>query len=138
MGGVGAGAKNLRYLLDTHTVIWAAEGDERLGPEARRIVKDCPIAEVGVASVSLLEIAMLSAKRRIRTVSPLEIYLRKLEAHFPILFLDGRIAADAVGLPLDSGDPFDRVIVATARSCGVPLFSRDRAIQSSGLVKVVW
>jgi PIN domain nuclease of toxin-antitoxin system len=35
-------------------------------------------------------------------------------------------------------DPFDRVIVATARYHALPLITRDQAITRSGLVDAVW
>ena len=36
------------------------------------------------------------------------------------------------------GDPFDRFIVATAASLGLPLVTKDRAISSTGYVEVIW
>ena len=35
-------------------------------------------------------------------------------------------------------DPFDGLIVATARSLDLPLLTRDAAIRDSGAVRVVW
>jgi PIN domain nuclease of toxin-antitoxin system len=37
-----------------------------------------------------------------------------------------------------NNDPFDALVCAAARSLGLPLLSRDRDIQDSGLVRVVW
>ncbi len=36
------------------------------------------------------------------------------------------------------GDPWDRLIVATASQFDVPLVSRDRAISAAGVVEVIW
>ena len=35
-------------------------------------------------------------------------------------------------------DPWDRFIVASARTWAVPLVTKDRAIRDSGLVPTVW
>jgi PIN domain nuclease of toxin-antitoxin system len=35
-------------------------------------------------------------------------------------------------------DPFDRLIVATGRSTGAKLISRDETLRDLGLVDVVW
>ena len=35
-------------------------------------------------------------------------------------------------------DPWDRLIVATATTLGIPLVTRDSAIQSAGLVTTIW
>ena len=35
-------------------------------------------------------------------------------------------------------DPFDAAIVATARTLGAPLVTRDRAIRAAGVVDAIW
>jgi PIN domain nuclease of toxin-antitoxin system len=35
-------------------------------------------------------------------------------------------------------DPFDALIVASAKAVNLPLVTRDAAIQDSGVVKVIW
>jgi PIN domain nuclease of toxin-antitoxin system len=46
------------------------------------------------------------------------------------------IASLALALP--HGDPFDRVIAATAKVHKVPLLTRDRLIAGSGVIETVW
>jgi PIN domain nuclease of toxin-antitoxin system len=41
-------------------------------------------------------------------------------------------------LDLPQGDPFDRIIVASAIYHKLPLLTRDKNISSSGLVRTVW
>lgn len=36
------------------------------------------------------------------------------------------------------GDPWDRFIVATAQTLGLPLVTRDSAIRDSGLLPTIW
>ncbi len=83
-------------------------------------------------------IAMLVHKGRVRIGVPLQLYLRELQARFRPLPLAGEIAAICYSLPLPQADSFDRVIVATARTLGLPLLTRDRNIAASGLAKVIW
>jgi PIN domain nuclease of toxin-antitoxin system len=128
----------VRALLDTHAVLWAAEDDGRLGAGARRFLSETPVGEAAVADISLLEIAMLAAKGRIRLAVPCATYLEGLIRNFPIVPIDAGIAAEAMDLKLAQADPFDRVIVATARRHGVPLLTRDAAIRESGLVETFW
>jgi len=35
-------------------------------------------------------------------------------------------------------DPFDALIVASARALGVPLLTRDASIREAGVVRVIW
>jgi len=49
------------------------------------------------------------------------------------------IAAGATQLGSNvPGDPADRMIVASCRHFGVPLVTRDRALQTAGEVETIW
>jgi PIN domain nuclease of toxin-antitoxin system len=45
---------------------------------------------------------------------------------------------DAVNVALPHADPFDRIIVATARQHRLTLITKDANITDSGVVKVLW
>lgn len=81
---------------------------------------------------------MLQAKERIQLSMPLADYLGSLERRFKVLPIFSVIAADAVQLALPQGDPFDRIIMATARYHGLPLVTRDKLMAESGLVATIW
>lgn len=129
----------MKLLLDTHAVLWAAEGDQRLGSEAAAFLRRCRYGEAVIADITLLEIAMLEKKGRIVLSVPLLEYLRGLQANYPALALEADIAASAMNLDLPGADPFDRVIVATAMHHRLPLATRDRAVNGGQTtVRVVW
>jgi PIN domain nuclease of toxin-antitoxin system len=88
--------------------------------------------------MTLLEIAMLVEKKRISLAVPIKRYLQNLQNQYPVLPINAEIASEAFGLSMPQGDPFDRVIVATARHHGLPLISRDQSITASKLVTVLW
>lgn len=128
----------MKYLLDTHSVLWASEADPRLGPAATAVLQQCNAGEAVISGITLLEIAMLAQKERIRLAVPLKRYLLDVQQHYPLLPIEAQIASEAFALPMPQADPFDRVIVATARYHALPLITRDQAITASGLVEVVW
>lgn len=128
----------MKYLLDTHALLWAVEGDERLGKEARRVVASCGSDELSIADISLLEIAMLERKGKIVLSRKVSDYLTDLQRRFMTLPVGGRIAAESMNLELDQADPFDRVLVATARFHRLPLITRDRRIRDSEIIETIW
>ena len=128
----------MRALLDTHAVLWAVENDPRLGSSASSLLKSLKSGEAVISDITLLEIAMLVRKGRIQLAISPKAYLRKLQVHFPILAIGADIAALAMDLDLPQGDPFDRIIVATAQVHDLPVLTRDKSISASGLVRVIW
>jgi len=128
----------VRALLDTHAVLWAAEGDGRLGPSAAELLRTFKTGEAVISDITLLEIAMLAKKGRIRLSVSVREYLHEIQRNYPPLVITSEIAAAAMDLELPHGDPFDRIIVASARRHELPLLTRDRNISASGLVRVVW
>ena len=127
----------VKTLLDTHTVIWAISNDPQLGKAAREVIVR-HAEELAVSDITLLEVAMLEAKGRIECIAGVTATLETIASKVSVLPINPGIAAEAMVLPLPQGDPFDRVIVATARFHKIPLVTRDQAISESGLVKTVW
>ena len=91
-----------------------------------------------LSDITLLEIAMLAKKGRIELSVSAEEYLRAIQRNYPLLTMTSEIASLAVDLDLPQGDPFDRIIVASAMHHKLPLLTRDQNISASGLVRTVW
>lgn len=128
----------MNVLLDTHAVIWAVMDDPQLGDAARRLIRGGDRTSLAIADMTLLEAAMLANKGRIEFPHGSERALRLIQRMVMVVPMDADIACEAMELDLPQGDPFDRVIVATARRRNLTLITRDRAIRESGLVEVVW
>ncbi len=128
----------LRYLLDTHAVLWSVEDDPKLGSQARAELLKCAAEDLALSDITLFEIAMLQEKERIHLAMPLAEYLGRLERRFKVLPILSVIAAEAVNLALPQGDPYDRIIVATARYHKLPLITRDQHMVGSDLVETLW
>jgi PIN domain nuclease of toxin-antitoxin system len=112
-------------LLDTCALIWVLAGDP-LDARARRAIAD---ARLHVSAVSALEIAMLRRRgRMIIQAAPAAWFhasLAALDARLhmmtpDILFASQELAGDF------NGDPFDRIVIATARHAALTVVTRDR------------
>lgn len=128
-------------LLDTHVVIWLALEPGRISKRARAAIQETRQRGEGLAvsDITLLEIATIENKGRIKLNASLEAFLAEIEARFIVLPITGRICVSALALPAAyPRDPADRVIGATALVQGLPLITADDGIRRSKTLKTIW
>jgi PIN domain nuclease of toxin-antitoxin system len=128
----------VKACLDTHAVLWSLAGDPRLGTQARSLISNSRRSELIISDIVLLEISYLGAKGRIEDTDGMEVLLAKVAESFRVIPITPEIARLALELDLPHGDPFDRVITATAKFHAVPLLTRDRSITHSDTVTTLW
>jgi PIN domain nuclease of toxin-antitoxin system len=138
------GSLAVTVLLDTHALIWFAEGLDDLPPRSRRLL-DAAARNEGLAGspITFWEVAMLEGRRRISLSLPVEQWrdaiLKPPQIHEADL--DGAVAIESVRLPGGlHDDPADRMLIATARLRGWTLATRDSRILdygAAGHVRVV-
>lgn len=116
----------MSVLLDTHVLVWWAEGDRRLGPEARvRATSD-----ERASLVSPKELATKHATGRfVVDVDAIAGLLRLTDAPVVGITLDHVLGV--AELPLHHRDPFDRLLLAQARHEQMPIMSADPALAAS-------
>ena len=128
-----------RACIDTHALIWYLSRPKKLGRAAARRLResDAGRAEILVPAIVLVELTLLrEAGRNVIGVPQVEALLAAQPA-FQLQPLD--MAEVTEFALLDSlPDPFDRLIVAAARSADVPLISADTVIDASALVETIW
>lgn len=119
-------------LLDTCAAIWLVEGAPLSDAAITAFNRSAAAGKATYASVvTAWEIGMLMSRGRLPSpVSPLAWYQRLLDLP---LIAEAALSADILiassylpGIP--HGDPFDRVILATARERGLTILTRDRKI----------
>ncbi len=129
----------IRYVLDTHALVWSVLSPERLGPNALRVMESAGPGELAITSASIMELGRLidADKIDLNSRRPSDVFEEALAYNTVIpVSLEAAIKAPVLGLP--HFDPYDRLIVAEALVLGVPLISKDGNITDSGLVRVVW
>ena len=128
-------------LVDTHVVVWLAFDQDQISRKARSAIDDARKNADGLAisDITLLELATLASKGRIRLDISLESFLQEVESRFVVLPISGRACARAMGLPATyPKDPADRIIGATALVEGLSLLTADREIRRSRTVQTIW
>lgn len=127
---------NKPCLLDTCAVIWLSK-QEPLEEEALAYLRDCKSEAIPsfVSSVTAWEMAMLVSRGRMRET-------RSVGRWYADFLNDGEFAE----MPVTTGlfiascflpeplhkDPFDRILIATAREHDLTIITRDRAILAYG------
>lgn len=128
-------------LVDTHVVVWLAFDPAKLSSNARAAIDQARQSGDGLAisDISLLELASLASKGRIRLEISLESFLREVEARFSVLPITAGACVRALELPATyPKDPADRIIAATALVEGLPLLTADRDIRKSRALRTIW
>jgi PIN domain nuclease of toxin-antitoxin system len=126
-------------VLDTATWIWRASDPKRLTTKARRAIDEAERALV--SAISVWEVAMLVAKRRIQLDRPIEQWVDIALAlpGIQLVGLEPAIAVRSTKLPGEfHPDPADRMIVATALENAVPIVTPDERIRSYPHVQSTW
>ncbi|KQY33890.1 type II toxin-antitoxin system VapC family toxin [Rhizobium sp. Root483D2] len=126
----------MRFLLDTHILIWAA-GDINLLPHDVRLLIEDGSNDLLFSPASIWEIAIKHGLGRddFRT-DPFVLRYRLLENGYIELPINSEHAIAIAGLPLLHKDPFDRILIAQAIIEGVVLITvDDMVLRYPGLPK---
>lgn len=128
----------MQILLDTHSFLWFAGGDERLSLDARRVIADVE-NDAYLSTASLWEMAIKINIEKLRVPMPLGELIREQVEENMFEILDPEISHyDAyVDLPLYHRDPFDRMIIAQAQVEESKIVGKDQAFDQYD-VEMVW
>ncbi|ONM47458.1 type II toxin-antitoxin system VapC family toxin [Nocardia donostiensis] len=111
----------MRLLLDTHVALWWLLDDPALPEDLADVLDHEPDIYLSVATI--WEVAIKQAAGKLEGPTDLPELLR--DSGFVLLAIETTHAIAAGQLPLIHRDPFDRMLVAQARSEGLRLVTRD-------------
>ena len=129
-------------LLDTHTVLWYLEDSKELSAPARTTIEEAIQngRHVYVSAISVIEAVYLVERNKIPAAAlrRLRDALSDVRAGLYIAPVDAPVADNLERVPRSAvPDMPDRIIAATSLHLGVPLVTRDRQLQSSG-IQTIW
>ena len=128
----------MRFLLDTHTLVWATLSPKKLSPAASAAIAD-ENNEVLVSAASAWEIATKVRLGEMPEAISLEArFLQALdEAGYALLYIDAESALRAARFSAAHRDPFDRILAAQALALDIPVVSLDAKLDQFG-VRRIW
>ena len=100
----------MKFLLDTHVLLWAAGEPDRLSIETRALLGD-------PGNVLLFSAANMW-----------EIAIKLLDNGYEELFIKSEHAVAIDALPQIHRDPFDRMLIAQATIEGIELLTSDKVV----------
>jgi PIN domain nuclease of toxin-antitoxin system len=118
----------VKFLLDTHVLLWAAGQPERLSRRTRTLLND-PNNALLFSAVSLWEIVIKQGIGRDDfTVDPHQLRRGLLQNGYAELPVTSEHALAVETLPPLHRDPFDRMLLAQSDVEGVTLVTADTAL----------
>lgn len=125
----------MRLLLDTHILLWRMAGSDRLSARAIATMDD-EGSSLFASTASVWEVAIKWSLRK-GTPDDMPLSGRDFadaveETGLPLLPIEAVHAAAVDDLPMLHRDPFDRLLIATARREGLTLLTSDAQLGGYG------
>jgi len=127
----------MRYLLDTHALLWFLLDDPRLSTHALEGIRS-EDAIVYVSPASIWEIAIKISLGKYALPRPFSDFWEEqlLLNDFSLLQFTVAHAARITELPFHHRDPFDRYIIAQSLVEGVSIIGMDRTFDLYGITRI--
>ena len=104
----------MKYLLDTHALIWFLEGDQRLSATAQNIICNDD-TDIFVSIVSLWEMAIKISLGKLELSQSLDQIIDKLpQQNITLLPINPAHVLAVLKLPFKHRNPFDRLLIGQA------------------------
>ncbi len=127
----------MKYLLDSHVLLWWLQNDPALSSKALRAISSAD-NEIFISAVTAWELAIKNHSGKLEIHKLLDGLESKLtEEGFFTITISMRHALRAGALPSHHRDPFDRMLIAQAQVEDLSLISNDSMFDQYG-VRRIW
>ncbi|MBA2368580.1 MAG: type II toxin-antitoxin system VapC family toxin [Candidatus Protochlamydia sp.] len=123
----------MKYLLDTHIILWWLTEPKRISSKAGKIIADKENI-IFISSVSLWEMAIKKSIGRLTL--PLNIVEILQAEGFQIMSIGYEEALGISDLPPIHQDPFDRMLVMQAKLYNCVLITRDKNVMDYPVISI--
>ena len=127
----------MKFLLDTHLLLWAAGEPKRLPASARRLIKDLD-NQLLFSAASLWEIAIKVSLGKLTLAQPFDQFIpRQLQLNqMEVLAIELPHVAAVAAMPFHHRDPFDRLMAAQCQIEDFPIVSADPAFDAYSIRRI--
>lgn len=132
----------MKYLLDTHTLLWVLFEDEKLSEKAKDVIRNSE-NEIYVSLITYWEIALKYGigKLELKNITPEEIPHKAKKINIYTFEISETDVSTYFKLPkIKHKDPFDRLIIWQSINNNITLITKDKEMkeyEAFGL-KILW
>ena len=128
----------MKYLIDTHTLLWIVTKDKRLSKKVKDIYLN-PDNQIFISLASLWEMAIKINLNKLSINEPLKDFIKNQVKRNDINILDIKTKHILLleSLPYYHKDPFDRLIISQSITELIPLLSFDKVFDRYS-IKRIW
>ena len=127
----------MKYLLDTHTFLWAAVEPRKLSSKAVAAIEE-PDADLLLSAASLWEIGILQSLRRIQLKLGIaeiaELAVSRLRSE--LTAIEPEHIDRMRSLPFHHRDPFDRLLIGQALHLKAAVIGKDPWFDAYGVSRI--
>lgn len=116
----------MKYLLDTHEIIWWSDDNQKLKPEFKKIIAN-PNNTIFVSVASVWEIKIKLKIKKIKLKTNIEKIIK--QNNFEILNINLEHVLEVEDLPNYHKDPFDRILIAQSFVEGCQLLTQNKIVR---------
>lgn len=119
----------MNLLLDTHTFIWFASGDQKLSNKAKKLLLDGDNV-LYLSMASLWEMSIKASLGKLTLGEPIEqlVQMQMQVNGLKLLNIKASHTFSVASLPWHHRDPFDRLLVCQSKCENMPMISCDKLI----------
>lgn len=130
-------------VIDSHTLLWWLDDDERLSPTARRILENESAApdRLVVSAVTFWELRLKEIRGQLEPRTPVDAWPRLIGRMPHMRIEEVRVShwLRIAEMDWENRDPADRIIADTALQLGMPVMTMDKKFHRAGSpVNAVW
>ena len=119
----------MKYLLDTHTALWALDEKEKLSQIVKSLIDDISVP-LCVSVISAWEIALKISIGKLDFDGGSDSFLEKMQRNgIEILHLKGSHVKYIETMPFHHRDPFDRILISIALAEELTILTADENIK---------
>ena len=132
----------MKYIVDTHALIWFLEGNSRLGTAAKQVLENQE-SQLILPAIALAEAAFIVERGKTSIPSVIDLHIAVNGDPRIVVYPLDRVIVEITNTLLSINEMHDRQIVATAiilknQGAEASVLTCDRNITASGVVPIIW